>query len=169
MRERIDLQSCTCLQALTAAQLNWLMLLSDEVLVSPGQVFFEEGELLSSLYLLLTGSVALSRRWPVHVETFVRSLGPGELFGWSALKAPYWATAGAKALTPCQALSFSRERLASVLTKQDGWLTMKGQGETAVSDEHIRHFPVVMWVQECSPLVSMDSIGEQGGELMYEI
>lgn len=170
MNDSVDVRTCTCLQAMSSVQVARLMSLADEALVPTGYAFFEEGELLSSLYLLLAGSVSLNRIWPAPIKTFVRSVGPGELFGWSAFKAPYRAKAGARAMTSCQVLVFSRERLTSILPKQEGWLTMMGWGETAVFDEHIQHFPVTLWAQ-ClwAQLMSVEPISEQGGELMYGI
>lgn len=175
MNDSVDVQACTCLQAMSSVRVDRLMSLADEALVPTGYAFFEEGELLSSLYLLLAGSVSLNRIWPAPIKTFVRSVGPGELFGWSALTAPYRAKAGARAMTSCQVLVFSRECLTSILPTQDGWLTMMGWGETAVTDEHIQHFPVTLWAQTLwaqtlwAQLMSVEPISEQGGELMYGI
>jgi hypothetical protein len=154
MIERVDVHTCTCLRTISPFQVDRLISLSEEMLVPPGHAFFEEGDLLSSLYLLLLGSVSLNRMWPAPVKTFVRSIGPGEFFGWSALKTPYRATAGTRAMTACQVLAFSRDSLVFAGLRLEGWWQKVGQGETAVSDEHIRHFPVAAWAQLVSEEVS---------------
>ena len=113
-------------------QLKVLAMAAAEHDVSEGHIFFNEDETLSNFYLLLEGTVALMLKIPdreviqarnnhitgdfitrdIHMET----LEAGELFGWSALIAPYQPTASAKAIKPSRVVSFNTE---SILQKME--------------------------------------------------
>ena len=71
-------------QGLAEAQIARLAPLATEVAFADGEVILVEGRRSQYFYLLLTGSVAVE----LHTSTFtvsVQALGPGEVFGWSAL------------------------------------------------------------------------------------
>ena len=60
-------------------------------------------------------------------DVVISTIEPGEIFGWSALVAPYKATAGGKAITPCRVVVFDCQELRNQLEEdcQFGYLMMK--------------------------------------------
>jgi CRP/FNR family cyclic AMP-dependent transcriptional regulator len=58
--------------------------LASEVEFRENQVILKDGERSSFFYLLIAGSVAVELRTP-HYVVCVEALGPGQVFGWSAL------------------------------------------------------------------------------------
>lgn len=64
----------------------------------PGEILFEEGSVGEHLYVVLSGSVEITRRAEDHVVP-IATIGPGEFFGEMAVieEAPRLATAGAGA------------------------------------------------------------------------
>jgi CRP/FNR family cyclic AMP-dependent transcriptional regulator len=72
------------LRGLSKAQLSVLAALAREVCFEENQVILEDGQASSSFYLLVSGSVAIELRTPRYAVC-VQPLGPGQVFGWSAL------------------------------------------------------------------------------------
>jgi CRP-like cAMP-binding protein len=87
---------------------------ADDTRVEAGHRFFRDGEPLTSFFLVVEGQVGIVVELPDKEQTHrvsgqltgelatadvtVATLGPGDVFGWSALISPTEATAGAKAL-----------------------------------------------------------------------
>lgn len=104
---------------------------SDELTAEPGSRFFNEGDELDSLYLVLEGIAAVVLEVPdENVEqpvsgqltgklttrdVVIGAIGPGEVFGWSALVPPHRATSSAKATTRCRVVTFDRRKLELAL------------------------------------------------------
>ena len=95
---------------------------ADEISVPPEHYFFHEGDELTHFYLVIEGQVAivldlpksgvthklsevLTHSFPTEDITVI-SLGPGQVFGWSALVPPHEATSSGKALTSCRVIAF---------------------------------------------------------------
>jgi CRP-like cAMP-binding protein len=80
-------------------------MLAERIPASAGQTVFSAGEPATALYLLITGSVDLYDVISDLVlpggsrEFFLDSIGPGEVFGISALVEPYSYTLTARAAT----------------------------------------------------------------------
>ena len=72
------------MRGLSKAQLSALAALAREVCFEENQVILEDGQASSSFYLLVSGSVAIELRTPSYAVC-VQPLGPGQVFGWSAL------------------------------------------------------------------------------------
>jgi CRP/FNR family transcriptional regulator, cyclic AMP receptor protein len=74
---------------------------------SEGQTIFAEGEHSAKLYLILQGRVAVEKYVPGRGRITLLTLGPAELFGWSAL-VPITGTrtATARAVTSTDAVIF---------------------------------------------------------------
>lgn len=105
--------------------------LAEESSVDEGARFFREGDLLEAFYLNLEGTVGIFIELPAKAaaqtvagqltgefptkDVVISSVGPGDAFGWSGLVSPFQATASAKALTPCQVLSFDCQQLRQLL------------------------------------------------------
>jgi len=72
------------MRGLPTEQLEPLSALATEVTFAENQVVLEDGQVSSSFYLLTRGSVAVELRAPQYAVC-VQALGPGNVFGWSAL------------------------------------------------------------------------------------
>ncbi len=71
-------------QGLAEAQIDSLRALATEVTFEENELVLEEGQRSAYFYLLVSGSVAVELRTPRYVVC-VEALGPGQVFGWSAL------------------------------------------------------------------------------------
>lgn len=66
------------------AQIVTLASMASEVTFEDNEVVLVDGERSRNCFLLLTGSVSVELRTPRYVVV-VEALGPGQMFGWSAL------------------------------------------------------------------------------------
>jgi CRP-like cAMP-binding protein len=115
---------------LTMDEINTLAKVASDQTVEVGHYFFREGDELTHFYIVMEGAVAIVFEVPDRdvehkiseqlarklktKEVVISTVGPGEVFAWSALVSPHKATAGAKALTPCRVIAFdSRELMKS--------------------------------------------------------
>ena len=74
---------------------------------SEGQTIFTEGDQDAKLYLILEGRVAIEKHIPGRGRVTLLTLGPSEIFGWSAVVPVIGTrTATARAVTPAQAVTF---------------------------------------------------------------
>ncbi|MGQ9681819.1 MAG: Crp/Fnr family transcriptional regulator [Anaerolineae bacterium] len=74
--------------------------------VAPGEYFFQDGDTLNNLYILVDGEVVITATLPAQKREIVLStISPGEVFAWSALVPPYQATSAAKAVSPCRVIA----------------------------------------------------------------
>ncbi len=105
-----------------------------EEMVDAGHYFFHGNDQLEKLYLILEGAVAVVMEIPqegahqtvanqynrqLHTtDVVISAIGPGEVFGVSAVIPPPTATASAKATTPCRVVAFSGQGLLDIF-KQD--------------------------------------------------
>ena len=72
-----------------------------------GQTIFAEGEQDAHLYLILEGRVAIEKYVPGRGRVTLLTLGPSELFGWSAVVPVIGTrTATARAMAPTRAVTF---------------------------------------------------------------
>jgi CRP-like cAMP-binding protein len=71
-------------QGLGEAQIERLAGIATRVAFEEGQVILADGVRSTSFFLVLTGSVVVELRAPQYVVA-VQALGPGNVFGWSAL------------------------------------------------------------------------------------
>jgi CRP-like cAMP-binding protein len=72
------------LRGLSEAQVDVLTALAGEVAFGENEVVLASGERSTSFYLLTAGSVAVELR-AANYSVCVEALGPGQIFGWSAL------------------------------------------------------------------------------------
>jgi CRP/FNR family cyclic AMP-dependent transcriptional regulator len=118
--ELFDLLSGPEMQVLTTSIAGaWEM-----VTYQAGDHIFDQGELSSRLYIVVSGQVLLQRSvnmgdkkgaWPLGL------LGKGRAMGWSALLyGPRYATASAICQKPSQVVSIEGASLRSVLEKEQG-------------------------------------------------
>ena len=107
---------------LSYEQIVTLAKAADEFSVRSGHHFFHDGDELSHFYLTLDGEVVIAIDLPKQDESYrlaevvtrefeteavtVINIGPGEVFGWSALVPPHTATSSCKALTSSRVMAF---------------------------------------------------------------
>lgn len=100
---------------------------AEEKIIPEGVYLFHENAVLHDMYLLLDGAVGIAMELParnmVHPvadqlmhemktdAVIVTRIGPGDVFGWSALLPPHHATAAAKTLTSCHLAAFDGRQL----------------------------------------------------------
>jgi CRP/FNR family cyclic AMP-dependent transcriptional regulator len=100
---------------LSIDQIVTLAKVADEEMVETGHYFFKERDELRHFYIVLEGAVGIVIELPEQDKEVVTStVGPGEIFAWSALVPPYNSTAGAKALAPCRVVRFDCDELEKV-------------------------------------------------------
>lgn len=105
--------------ALPPQHFEKFMTITQERSWAAGQVIFREGEPNDWLYLVLAGAVALEIYVPNRGRVTILTLGPDELFGWSAaVPVVQKKTASARALQATQALAIDAAALR-VACEQD--------------------------------------------------
>jgi CRP/FNR family cyclic AMP-dependent transcriptional regulator len=110
---------------LTREQIEVLARAAEERQTNAGDYFFHEGEMLPALWLVVEGAVAVVMELPNREvrqsvadqltgklrtrDVIISTVGPGEIFGWSALVPPYGATASTRAMTDVHAIRFDAQ------------------------------------------------------------
>jgi CRP/FNR family transcriptional regulator, cyclic AMP receptor protein len=72
------------MRGLTGQQIDALAELASEVSFSANELILADGQSSRFFYLIASGSVAVELRTQAYVVC-IQALGPGEVFGWSAL------------------------------------------------------------------------------------
>ena len=88
-------------------------------------ILFRQGDEISELSLLETGSVRLTMgARMLDNDTTLTSIvsveAPGDAFGWSALVDPHVATMTAESLDPCRVVCIDGARLAALMEQDTG-------------------------------------------------
>ena len=84
MPQRGVLRDHAFTQGLTEAQIDHLAGIATRVSFEENEVVLVDGARSTSFFLLLSGSVVVELRGGQYVMA-VQALGPGDVFGWSAL------------------------------------------------------------------------------------
>ena len=93
------------LERFSAAVREKLLSLTEPFHFTAGQMIFEEGSPSLYLYLVKSGRVAIELHFPGWGRRQILTVGPGELFSWSALVEPRLETASARALEKTEVLA----------------------------------------------------------------
>ncbi len=104
-----------------------LAMVADVVTVEVGDYFFREGDNLKEFFLVVDGSIDITisvtdRSVAQNIienilgnfitkEITVSTIGPGQIFGWSALIPPHTSTATARAARSSRVVAFDGEQL----------------------------------------------------------
>ena len=100
---------------LSLDQINILAKAAREEKVEAGHFFLHEKDETPFLYLLIEGEVSIVIELPGQdKEIIIGSVGPGDVFAWSALVPPHTATAGVKASSDCQVIAIDCRQLLEV-------------------------------------------------------
>ena len=95
--------------------------------VEAGHFFLREGQEVPYLYLVVEGMVTILIELPARDEEItVSTVGPGQVFAWSALVPPHNATATVKATTPCRVVAVDCRELLEAFEQdyQFGYVMM---------------------------------------------
>ena len=83
--------------------------------LAPGELVLAEGQIASSLGIVLAGRVALRVLVPERGMVTILTVEPGDVVGWSAVVPPYRGTDDAVAIEPVSLLQLPGERLRLLL------------------------------------------------------
>ncbi len=132
---------------LSQGNLTALADIAEELQYNNGDSIFRENDEIDHIYFVEKGVVGLTVNIPVQHkahpvadqltnqmetdEIILCALGPGDVFGWSALVPPHQSTASAKALADCRILAFAREGLEMAFREdcRFGYLMMMKLGQ----------------------------------------
>jgi CRP-like cAMP-binding protein len=87
---------------------------SEEKTFRKNSVIFRTGDLASVFYVLIEGAVDISLG---AKEAHMSVNQPGEIFGWSALVAPYLYTADAKCTKDTRVIAISRDLVEKTISE----------------------------------------------------
>ncbi len=140
--------------------------LAEEHTVEAGHYFFHADEEVRCLHLTLEGKVGIVVELPDHEveqpvsgqltgavktrDVVVSTVGPGEVFGWSALVPPFTASASAKALTPCRVVCFDSRELVKSFAEdcRFGYLMMQKAAQIIRDRLHDMHIQSLAYMVE---------------------
>lgn len=112
---------------LSLDQISILAKAADEENVEAGHYFLREGDQVPYLYLVVEGTVSVYIEIPAKdLEITVSTIGPGQVFAWSALVPPHTATASVKASSPCHVVAIDCQELLEAFEEdyQFGYVMM---------------------------------------------
>lgn len=107
------------LLGLGAGERRRLSELARPLVVEPGSVLLREGGETSELGIVRTGRVALRLAVPMRGLLTILTVEPGDIFGWSALIAPYRSTSTAIAVEPTTGVVFPARALREALADDE--------------------------------------------------
>jgi CRP/FNR family cyclic AMP-dependent transcriptional regulator len=101
------------IQGLTAEQVTRLASVATKAVFQENEIIFADREHSSAFYFLVTGSVAIELR-AARYAVCVQALGPGQVFGWSALLDRQDTLFQVRAREETQALRIEGEKLKAL-------------------------------------------------------
>ena len=109
------LQELEFTRDLTPEQIESLAKLAFEVSFPEDHIIFRESDVGELIYLIKSGQVALYGSVAGQGRKTILTLGPGQLLGWSSLFPSGRKTAGARAVTPVEAIAFNAAQLRELM------------------------------------------------------
>jgi CRP-like cAMP-binding protein len=118
----LALQQVTLFQSLAAPELRELAQTCEPVELHAGRVVFREDEPADAFYVVLSGALEISKRWPApwNGSGAIGRVGPGDSFGEIALLENTVRTATVRTLQPCRLLRLSRDEFARLVAGRVG-------------------------------------------------
>ena len=99
-------------QSLEPQHFQKLVAIACELSWTKDHIIFREGDQDDRLYLILEGRVSLEKYVPGRGRTSFLTLGPNEIFGWSAVTPVVRTrTAGARAVSSTRVIAFDSQAL----------------------------------------------------------
>jgi len=105
------------LSSLSSKARSQMFSLAENVAYEEGDVVFRQGDPSRYLYVVKAGRVAIEIHLPSKGSRRIQTVGPGDVFSWSALIKPYTETASARATHPTEVWRIKREILISTCRK----------------------------------------------------
>lgn len=106
-----SLYAMSALHGMEISQIKKLALLATEVSFAENEVIYREGDEGKAIYFIEKGQVVIEMNQPDGSKVTVSTIGPGQLFGWSALFPGRRKQASARATTPTWAIALDAARL----------------------------------------------------------
>lgn len=105
------------LQSLTRSAQNQVLSIAESLHFEAGDVIFRQNDPSRYLYIIKDGGVAIEIYVPPRGVRRILTLGPGELFSWSALIAPRTETAMARAIESTNVFAIKGSALIGLCLK----------------------------------------------------
>jgi CRP-like cAMP-binding protein len=132
------LRSMTALHDLEAPHLRKLASIAGEMAFPEGKIVYREGDAGEAIYLIQAGEVVIEM--PVGEAGYapVCTLGPGQLFGWSALFPGRRKSARARVSKPAQVIAINTDRLRDLFRSDHRLESIINQRITEVVADRIK-------------------------------
>ncbi len=104
---------------LNERELELIANIAKEEMYEAGARIFAEKALATELYLTLEGKVEIKILGDSDEQVVIDKVGPGEIFGWSAVTEPYTFTAAAWTSEKTKLVVFKGERLRELFEKNN--------------------------------------------------
>lgn len=110
----VEVHSRSLLRILSPTVREKVIALASVKLVAKGQTIFHEGDASAFVFTIDSGRIALVLNVSPRGSRTFMTLGPGELFSWSAMVEPYRETCAAKAIEDCRIVQIPAEELIAL-------------------------------------------------------
>jgi CRP-like cAMP-binding protein len=110
------LRAMKSLQGMKTSHLRKLAALATEITFAPDQIIYREGDLGDGIYFIEEGEVVIEMGLPgMSSPMKMYSVGPGQLFGWSALFPPRRKQARARAVVSTRTIAIDAAQLRETM------------------------------------------------------
>jgi CRP-like cAMP-binding protein len=107
------------LQGLNERELETIAQLAKKRTYEAGSRIFEEKALATHLYLVLEGKIEVKVRCIGSEQIKIDEVGPGRIFGWSAVTEPYTFTAATWAVEQSEVIVFDGRKLRDLFANNN--------------------------------------------------
>jgi CRP-like cAMP-binding protein len=119
MVDREKLKSFKIFRDLNERETELIAGIAGEETYELGERIFAEKALATTLYLTLKGKVEIKVSGDCSEQVVIDRVGPGEIFGWSAVIEPYTFTAAAWTSEKTKLIALKGERLRELFVKNN--------------------------------------------------
>ncbi|GIK36849.1 MAG: hypothetical protein BroJett011_06820 [Chloroflexota bacterium] len=120
LRLLTTLRGIKALQGMESAHLKKLAAMAGEVTFAKDRIIYREGDLGEAIYFIEEGEVMIEMSVADSPPIKMYSVGPGQLFGWSALFPPRRKQARARAVVPTRVIAVNAARLREAFKADQG-------------------------------------------------
>jgi SulP family sulfate permease len=107
-------RSMAALHDIEAPHLRKLAAIANEMEFAEGEIVYREGDIGEAIYLIQSGEVVIETPLDEARYAPVCALGPGQLFGWSALFPGWRKSARARVTQAAQVIALAAARLRAL-------------------------------------------------------
>ncbi|MGB2907362.1 MAG: cyclic nucleotide-binding domain-containing protein [Candidatus Aminicenantaceae bacterium] len=93
-----DLKRFGIFSALNDNELEYIAEIAKQETYKKGRRIFQENSIAQNIYLVMSGNIEIRMRGAHGKEMAIDTVGPGEVFGWSAVTEPHAFTAASYAM-----------------------------------------------------------------------